>query len=403
MKLARFKKTSSTTIIALLALFGYIHAEMMPDPMTAEAAATEVPAEEVPAAEGTAKAPAAGPDTSENLEKIGLQGNWVKKREWLLKAHEIFADIQGLSAEIEVLRKTFLSKLNDTDALLDSFYGSIGVDQGKIQELFEDVSRYLDKKRKKDMSNAGAATSDMKQDPEMSAKIDVIESHIKKSRDSLEQLRLDTESIADLGKSVIDRIKRVDERIVVVQELLRQAQDTINDMWEIVDHNLARNKYYELSTTIHEKIKSEKAYLEEDLMQDLDSVIATIQSQIDKTKENIKKLEGDGVFIQDRSSKIRELKLKDIEKKDDNIQVSTKENAAAAQEAGSKKNKPAAVKPRSFTEKVYDWGVAGVAYVIEKAVGMYDQIMHLAFAKTDKTAPTKKVQDKPKEIPQMPT
>ncbi len=394
MKSTRLYKAYKTVTLLSFMLCERANLEVPPMETTMGADAAQpapAPAEQV----------ATGPDTSENIEKTGLQGNWVKKREWLLKAHEVFADIQGLGAEIELIRKKFLTGLNDTDALLDGYYKSLGVDQGKTQELFEDILKYLEKKRKQDISQKSAPTSDMKQDPEMAAKIDVIENYIKKSKDSLEQLKLDMESISDLGRSIVDRIKRVDERIVVVQDLLNKAQEIINDMWNIVDHNIAREKYYELSLTIFEKIKNEKSYLEQDLTADFESVIQTIQAQIDKTKENIKTLEDEGLFIQNRASRIKELKLKDLEKKEPSENDTQKDAKTALAE-----KKPATIKPRSFGEKVYDWAVWLVATATDTVTRFYNRVMALAFSKTStpqKAQQQTAVPEKPKDIPQMPS
>jgi hypothetical protein len=252
---------------------------------------------------------ATGPDTSLPAEKIGTQGNWLKKREWLMKSHEAFAEIQNLVTQIEQSRLAFVTKLNDTDKLLDTYYTGLGLADGKINELLENIGEHLEKKRKKDL--AGIGVTGEKHDPDLQAKIDIIESNIKHNTLQLEQLRLDMKAIEDLGKSLVERVKRVDERLASIQTEFTNAQNIINDLWDIIDHNKAREKYYELKITILEKIKSEQAYLQQDLLSDFDTVIQTIVTQIGRTEEEIKKIEANGLFIKNRAQRVKELKLKE--------------------------------------------------------------------------------------------
>ncbi len=257
-------------------------------------------------------ASAPGPDTTADaIEKIGTTGNWVKKREWLMKSHEAFTEIQDAVAQAEQIRTTFIDKFNQTDSTLDAYYRDLGLSEGKVTELFEGILHYLEKKRRKELAALG--NQGEKPDPEMQAKIDVIEGSVKHYKLQLEQLRLDTKSVEDLGKSLVDRIKRVDERMNLVQDNLLKAQNIINDLWNIVDHNKARDKYYELKITILEQLRTEQAYLQEDLMVDFNNVIETIRTQITRTQEAIKRVESEGFFVKNRAKRIKELKLRELE------------------------------------------------------------------------------------------
>ena len=87
----------------------------------------------------------AGPDTTaEPTEKIGTSGNWIKKREWLMKANEVFGEIQDAAAQAEQVRKVFIDKFNETDTALDVYYKNLGLNEGKVTELFDSISQYLE-------------------------------------------------------------------------------------------------------------------------------------------------------------------------------------------------------------------------------------------------------------------
>jgi len=256
-----------------------------------------------------------GPDTVDDVEKIGRQGNWMKKREWLMQANEVNKQIQELAAQAETIREKFIKKHQQIDAELDTFYKGIGLEQGKILELFDSIYRYLEKKRKKEIAAIGTPVAGEKPDPEMQAKIDVIEAKTKEETQKLEQLNLDMKSVGDLGQSLIDRIRRLNEFLNNIQESSNKAKNIINDLWDIIDHNMARDRYYELNNVILENIKSSESYLQDDLMKDFDLVIGTIRTQIAKSNDTIKKLEGDGYFIKDRAQRVKELKLKELKEK----------------------------------------------------------------------------------------
>ena len=244
----------------------------------------------------------------EPIEKIGIQGNWLKKREWLIKAYEITNEIQEIAAQTEQVRKSFIDAYNEINTTLDTYYKDIGLDDGKIQGLFDSIKRYLEKKQKQERASLGVA-ADEKLDPSMQAKIESIEEAIKPLKQQLSQLKLDMKSIEDLDKSLADRIKRVDEQIGVMQEQATNSKNIAHQMWDIIDHNKAREQYYNLKLSILEKVKAINSYLKEDLYKDFGSVIGTIKTQITRTQEQIKKLEADGLIIKNRAQRIKELKL----------------------------------------------------------------------------------------------
>jgi len=308
--------------------------------------------------DGQPQLASAGPNTAD-VQKIGVQGNWAKKREWLMKSHEAFSEIQELVNQTEQLRRIFIDKLNDTDRTLDTYYKGLGLSEGKINELFENINAYLEKKRKKDMSAVGASAE--RQDPELQAKIDIIESNIKHYTLQLEQLRLDMKAIEDLGKSLVDRIKRVDERLQTIQQEFTKAQTIINDLWDIIDHNKARDKYYELKITILETIRNEQQYLQQDLLADFDTVVQTIVAQIGRTESEIKTIEAEGLFIKNRAQRVKELKLKEAASKNAPA-MGTSTQAAQKQPDDVKQ----AIVQHSFLQHLYQVCIDALAWIIDQ-------------------------------------
>ena len=309
-----------------------------------------------------------GPDTTaEPTEKIGTTGNWIKKREWLMKANEVFTEIQDTAAQSEQTRKIFIDKFNETDTMLDAYYNSLGLNEGKVTELFDGIMHYLDSKRKKEL--AGINLAGEKPTPELQAKIDIIESNIKNNRLHIEQLKLDMKSIEDLGKSLSDRIKRVDERMQTIQAELANGQSVIDDLWDIIDHNKAREKYYTLKMTILEKIKTEQSYLQDDLMADFDSVIQTIRTQIARTEDEVKKVEAEGFIIKNRATRINEIKLKEL--------ASKKEAAAKTEQSQTLTSTAAAAAStqKTWLQRVYQGCIDLLATLWRLIMGLKDMVL----------------------------
>lgn len=283
-----------------------------------------------------------GPDTSESIEKIGIQGNWVKKREWLIKGYEALQEIQEITLRSEQTRKMYTDAYHEINNALDAYYQQLGLEEGKVHELFDNIKSYLEKKRSKEIAALGIQASE-KSDPDLQAKIDIIEQSINEPKQKLEQLLLDMKSITDLDKSLSDRIKRVDEQIDFMQNETARAKEIANDMWSIIDHQKAREQYYELKHAILEKIKNIQLYLSEELYKDFEAVIATIQKQIATTEDQIKNLENTGLFIKDRAQRVKELKIKELQEKQQH-------ELALAQKATILEQKP---KPSNWYDIIY--------------------------------------------------
>lgn len=324
--------------------------------------AEQPPSDQVSATNPESMAQQQPTETVEPIEKIGTQGNWVKKREWLIKAHEVTNEIQDVVAQTEQVRKTFIDAYNDIDVILDKYYQDLSLGDGKIQGLFDNIKRYLDKKQKKERALLEASI-DEKPDFSLQEKIDNIGRSIKPLKQQLAQLKLDMKSIEDLGKSLADRIKRVDEQMGILQESATTAKDIANQMWNIIDHNKAREQYYNLKLSILEKAKAINVYLKEDLFKDFGSVIGTIKTQIARTQDQIKKLEADGLFIKDRAQKIQEFKREQESK-----QKTDAEKKESQKEPHKELAAQAVQQPSSWQKKIYDFGSAIKKYFQELVV-----------------------------------
>ncbi len=295
----------------------------------------ESPPEEEPVAETV--------DLSE--EKIGVHGNWVKKREWVKESYLVNEEIQSSASEIQKLRESFQNKFIKIDGELDSFYKQEGFNRGRVKVLFNGINRYLDKKRKKEVKKLKSGVTG-----EEEIKIDILLSEIKVLKTEAEQLRLDIKSIDQLDKSLNDRLKKLDDYIKLSLDESLKSKEMIDEIWYIIDDLKARDIFYKLKGDSLEKINAIKRYLTGTFSTDFDNYLKVIRDQIKKVSNSIKELEEKGLIIKNRSDRLEKIKLEYIE------------SSKYIQEE-QKDEKPQRSVDRSFFQKAYYFIVNVVANI----------------------------------------
>ncbi len=337
----------------------------MPSAFDSSTPTVEIPQIPQPSPDSQSAAPIPAQAYSE--DKVGVQGNWMKKKDWLIKSNEVFDEIQSTANEILGTRKTFNEKYGAIDNEFDTFYKTLSLDQGKLQELFESLERYLEKKKKKKLDELSGIKKEEISEKDYLLKVDLLNTEIKQHKEELDQLKLDLKSIDDLDKSIYDRIKRVDEQIAQAQELLDKARASIEELWNIIDDKKARLIYYDLKGSTLEKLKTILSYLKEDLLRDLDTVIATATTQMNKSKEGVKKLEEKGFFIKNRSQRIEQLKLKELQKLEDAKkeieQIPTKDELIDLKKLKKQ--------PTLWYEKAYDYVVTITSRIYKFIISLF--------------------------------
>jgi hypothetical protein len=320
-------------------------------PLATQGTLSKVNLDEVPVAEDDVL------DTDKSFDDIGISGNWIKKRDTLLKANVVGDEIQDFVGIIQKARKKFKEKYDLIDDVLDDFYKNLGIDQGRVRELFDDLSSYLDKEKQKRQENIiGLKESRNISERESILKIEVVEEEVQEHRKKLDQLKLDMKSVEDLDKSLNQRLVRLDEQILHAVKLASNARKNVDKLWSIIDHNKAREIYFELSGDILEKIRGIDEYLNNDLMQDFETVTNSIEIQIKKIGNSVKTLEENGLIIKQRAKKVADLKLK---------KKLEKELAKKKMDEKKVPVKKSVPKQKTWYEIVYTWIVNLVAKIYQ--------------------------------------
>ncbi len=307
-------------------------------------------------------------------EKAGDQGNWVKKKNWLLKSYEINSNIYKLASQIAQTKKIYQSKYNAIDEEFDKFYKDLGIEEGKAKELFDNISRYLEKKKTKETGMlAPQPEKSGEVDQDFKAKIEVLESQIKHMESDLEQLRLDMDAIADLDKSLTLRLQKVDEQITSSMTQTEAAKTKVEDLWDIIDDKKARAIYYEV-LNIQENLKAILSYLQDVLAGDFDKVVTLAKEKIALVTSNIKKLEEKGLIIKDRSHRVEQMKLEEMRK----LEL----ESAQAKKAEESKPVVKEVQKLGIVQRIYASMVDGIAEGYELIKKCYNFVHNLFTGKS---------------------
>lgn len=319
--------------------------EEPPSDLSAQAPQT-TPIPSSPQAGTPSAAPSQELDTmSISTEKTGEQGNWVKKKNWLLKSYEINNNIYNLAIQIEQTKKVYKEKYNSIDAELDKFYKDLGIEQGKLQEMFESVERYLEKKKKKGLLEMTSQTEKLNApEKELRKKMEILESQIAEMKDELKQLGLNMEAISDVDKSLTARLQKVDEQITIAMTNAEAAKTKVESLWDIIDDKKARDVYYEV-LNIESNLKAILDYLKDVLAKDFDNVVQTTKTQITSANSGIKTLENKGLIIKDRSRRVEQLKVAELQKT--NIEEAQQQTKALGEVTSQKE--------LGFTQKIYNF------------------------------------------------
>lgn len=265
-----------------------------------------------------------GPNTVDQAEdKIGTNGNWVKKKDYLMRSFDVQQEIEALATQIQSYRSIYQQKFNGIDDQLDAFYKQLGLEQGKVQDIFVQLTEYIEKKKQRHIARFKENILEIR---EQLLAIEQLEESLKINQEELSQLKADLKSIEELDKSVNNRMQKADDQISTAQREADRTKEIVQSMWDMLDDRRAKAAYFELKDGILRRLQNINTYLQQELLSDLEKVSGTINTQIKKARETVKQLEDKGFIIQDRGKRLDELNIKKAkESADELIKLQQKE------------------------------------------------------------------------------
>lgn len=246
-------------------------------------------------------------NTNISEDKIGVQGNWVKKKEWLKDSDKINQEIQTVVESIQSFSQKYSQEYLPIDALLDEFYKKEGFNQASINALFVSVNNYLQKQKKKYLEQSDRGVISIEE-----VSLDELLDDNKKLIKSIEQLKLDIKSINDLDKGINDRLKKVEDFVLMANEESIKSSNMVDEIWNIIDDKKARLIFYKLKGENLEKVNAIKKYITETLYNDFNNYLDNIKKQMELVSNQIKELEASGIIIRERAERIQKIKEENL-------------------------------------------------------------------------------------------
>lgn len=179
-------------------------------------------------------------NVKEFAEKYGLQGNWVTKKIYLIKAAQMRGEIGDLNEEIIKIRSdVYNPKIDQINDGLKSFKLSSGgkksgITTGILQlqsRVDNNINDLLELEKKAEQENYSQ---------DVRFKIYENEDKYAHLKDSLAKLKVDVDLVDDLQKRFEKRIAELDKNVTKASEFAILADEKVDEISFVLDHEKAR-------------------------------------------------------------------------------------------------------------------------------------------------------------------
>jgi hypothetical protein len=292
-----------------------------------EEVSTEPQAIEIPAVpEPTIEDASMATDENSSESPLGIdtvsledpQGNWLFKRIWWERAEDRYEKIRNLVSTIWESRTQFFIKRNELDKeVLNPFYTNTGMTRGELQIILGDIIDLFEKQREQE----GDLTEEEREEFEKVAA----------EQDSLKQLKMDVDSIANLDSAIDKALEKLMDQINDARNLETQAWKNFKEIAHILNDTKARELYYMIEGAAR-NIKNISTYLEQSFLTHFDTLIQETKSHIKKVQARMQALKEKGVSFK---SQAEQMALQQEQEK----QQAEEEEAAEQEEENKPKQK----------------------------------------------------------------
>jgi len=222
----------------------------------------------------------------EGIDTVDLdspQGNWLFKRIWWERAEQKYEKIRGIVQSIFESRMGLFSLRNDVDkSVLDPFYIGIGLSQGELQMLLDQLVQTLEKERQ----DKGAL--DVNERATLSA--------IHQEGEMIEQMHKDVMAINQLDRDIDDALSQLMEQINRVRGYDSEAWQAFKEIARVLDDTKARELYYQVDTA-GRNIKDIKTYIDTSFAPHFEQLVKTVREQVERVQHSAVALKEKGIDL----------------------------------------------------------------------------------------------------------
>ncbi len=253
----------------------------------------------------------------QEIEEVGIdtinidepQGNWLFKRMWWEHAEDRYEKIRALVQKIWESRMGFFVKRNELDKMiLDPFYISIGLGQGELQEILAELVGRIEKERQEEGM--------------LSQKERALLDQLQAEKQTLEQTKLDVESISQLDKEIDQALNRLMEQINRVRAYEQESWEYFKDIARILNDKKARELFFKIDTALR-NVKSIDDYLQQDFTQHFNQLLQRVNEQVNKVVNAIQRLKEKGVDFKKQLDVLEEQSVAQEEREEEEEEATT--------------------------------------------------------------------------------
>ncbi len=209
------------------------------------------------------------------------QGNWLFKRIWWERAEDRYGKIRDLVNAIWESRTKFFVQRNELDkTVLDPFYMAIGMGQGELQVILQELEDFFHKEREKE--------------GDLDEKDRVLYEALEEEQEAFRQLKMDVQSVSNLDHSIDEALGVLMDQINKARQLEKQAWDNFKEIAHVLNDLKARELYY-LMDGAGRNIKNISMYLDKDFSNHFARLIAEARKHVTRVLDQIKSLKEKGV------------------------------------------------------------------------------------------------------------
>lgn len=224
-----------------------------------------------------------GPNTA-TLDKG--RGNWLKKRQWLLRAKEENRKIQEDVTACNQKKAPLLKEYNGIQSFLKEFYNEISQ---RLEKLRINAQRLL---QTEEIATAKKENITVAEEKKIEQSLPSFEEFDEQAelQKRIQGFPEELTSVKQLDEAISKRIEKLDEELESIHSDSERAHMLYEEMWELLDDQKAQTYFYQLKN-IRAHVKSIREYLETDFSLDFNATIATTKEQSEKSKEKLLDLE----------------------------------------------------------------------------------------------------------------
>ncbi len=250
-------------------------------------------------------------------------GNWLLKRVWFEKSEDRYDKIKERVTEVESQRQSFFTQRGELETkILTPFYLAIGIDQGTLNVILEDLTQEFNQIKKKTVVLS-------EQEREF---LELIGAEKK----SLDQLKDDVALIEKIDVAVDESLDILNDQIKRCHEYEKEAWQYLQDITKELSDKKARTLYYKMDT-VARNIANIFQYIKGPFNDYFDQLLSLAKTNTERVKDTMAMLKEKGIDFQKRAQTLKDIaaqRERGVEEKEQAKEIEEQEEEDAEQSEG---------------------------------------------------------------------